>query len=253
MPLFKPLRQRAARAELMDDFSLGGEELKGALQKLRILNRIFLASSPTLHGVQKLWQDAGKPQALSILDIGAGSGDVNRRLLKWADGCGVRLRITLADITEEACEEARAYYRSEPRVKVTRRDLFELPEEEADIVTATQLVHHFDGGVLPAAVHAMLSASRIGVVINDIHRHWLPWAAVWTAARLLTTNRYIRHDGPLSVAKGFRAEDWRRLGAELGRPDLYYSWRPLFRYAVVISSSAKQDEGRRGKGHDARV
>ncbi|PZD96243.1 stilbene synthase [Paenibacillus sambharensis] len=243
MPLFKTFRQRAVRAELMDDFTLGGEELRAALQKLRILNTVFLAASPTLHGVQKLWQEAGKPGELSILDVGAGSGDVNRRLLRWADSCGLQLRITLADVTEEACEEARAYYRSEPRVKVTRRDLFELPEEEADIVTATQLIHHFDEHELPAAVQAMLAASRIGVVINDIHRHWIPWAAVWTAARLLTANRYIRHDGPLSVAKGFRAEDWRRLGSELGRPDLYFSWRPLFRYAVVISSPAVQAEG----------
>ncbi|WP_239635459.1 methyltransferase domain-containing protein [Paenibacillus sp. H1-7] len=233
--MFSRLRQRAEEPELMDDFSQGGEELREALQHLRRLNRIFAASSPTLYGVNRLWQAADKPDRLSILDIGSGSGDVNRRLLRWADVNGIKLRITLVDVTEEACEEARRFFHKEPRVQVLKRDLFELPEGAADIVAGTQFVHHFEDQELPRVVEHMLKTSRLGVVINDIHRHWIAWTAVWLTARLVSSNRYIVHDGPLSVAKGFRSADWIRLGSELGIPELFYRWRPLFRYAVVLS------------------
>lgn len=236
--MYSPLRSRATAPELMDDLAQGGAELREALRHLRRLNRLFAASGRTLYGVVRLWERAGKPRRLTILDIGAGSGDVNRALLRWADAEGIELAITLADRTKEACAEASAYFAAEPRVGVVCRDLFELGGQAADIVTASQFVHHFDDDELPAVAGAMLHAARLGVVIQDIHRHWLPWAAVWLATRLISSNRYILNDGPLSVAKGFRAADWERLGERLRTSEIDYSWRPLFRYVVTIPKTA---------------
>jgi SAM-dependent methyltransferase len=236
--LFRTLRHRAEQPEKMDDFSQGGSELREALRHLRRLNRIFGAAPPTLYGVRRLWSEAGRPKRLSILDVGAGSGDVNRLLLRWADANRIDLQIVLADVTEEACEEARRLFRGERRVRVMRSDLFALPDACADVVTGTQFVHHFGADRLPGAVRRMLQISRLGVVINDIHRHWIPWAAVWLATRLVSGNRYIRSDGPLSVAKGFRARDWDELGQALGiAGKIFYAWRPWFRYVVVVRKS----------------
>ncbi|MCZ8511889.1 methyltransferase domain-containing protein [Paenibacillus filicis] len=232
--MFSLLRDRAEPPELMDDLSAGGAELREALQHLRRLNRIYRAAVPTLYGVQRLWHRANRPRRFSVLDIGCGSGDVNRRLLRWAEANGIELSLTLVDVTEEACEEARAYYRGDSRVRVRRGDLYELPEECAEVVTGTQFLHHFADKRLEGAVRHMVRASRWGTVINDIHRHAVPWAAVWITTRLMSRNRYIRHDGPLSVAKGFRSDDWEALRDGLGEGELEYRWMPLFRYAVII-------------------
>ncbi|MEC0091234.1 methyltransferase domain-containing protein [Paenibacillus macquariensis] len=242
MSILKKLRRRAEEPELMDDFSMGGEELHEALRDLRLLNRIFAASSPTVYGVEQLWILAGRTKHLSILDVGAGSGDVNRHLLKWADKKGIDITIHLADVTEEACEEARQFFHDEPRVTVRFVDVLELPEASVDIVTASQFIHHFTGDELHRIVTHMHKVSKLGVVINDIHRQWIPWLAVWFVSRVVSTNRYIRHDGPLSVAKGFRATDWITLREALEIPQLRYSWRPLFRYAVVIPQHASDSE-----------
>lgn len=240
------LAERAVRPELMDDASAGGPELSAALRQLRVLNRIFHASGPTVYGVERLWRAAGRPRSLRMLDVGCGSGDVNRALLRWADKHGVDMAIRLIDQSAEACAEAEAMHRNEPRIAVAREDLFESPageeigpaveeDERADIVTATQLLHHFEGERLTAALQAMLRRARLGVVINDIHRHWLAWLAVWGVSRLLPGNRYIRHDGPLSVAKGFRSADWQALAGSLPGQRLTYRWRPLFRYAATVT------------------
>jgi len=238
------LKHRAEERELMDDFSKGGEELKEALRHLRRLNRIFGAAGPTLYGVRRLWAEAGKPRRLAILDIGSGSGEINRHLLRWADASGVELDIVLTDITEEACGEAALVFRGEPRVRVERGDLFGLPEACADVVTATQFAHHFSTGELPRVVRTMLGASRIGIVINDIHRHWIPWTAAWLVTRLVSRNRYIRHDGPLSVAKGFRANEWRSLLEAVGSADVQdwsVVWRPMFRHVVIAKKERLHD------------
>lgn len=245
--MFRSFRERAALPELMDDRAQGGEELREALRHLRRLNRLFAASGPTLRGIGRLWAQAGKPRRLNVLDVGSGSGDVNAALLRWADAQGVELTVTLVDRTEEACAEAAAYFAGEPRVTVLRRDLTELDERSADIVTCSQFLHHFDSGELPEVASAMLRASRIGIVVMDIHRHWLAWGAVWIAVRLVSRNRYIRNDGPLSVAKGFRAADWNKLDAALGKPGLAYSWRPLFRYVVTIPATENGADGGGGR------
>ncbi|MGF7049839.1 SAM-dependent methyltransferase [Paenibacillus sp. DS2015] len=243
MSILKKLQKRAEEPELMDDFSMGGDDLHEALKDLRLLNQIFAASSPTLYGVERLWILAGRPKHLSILDVGAGSGDVNKHVLKWADKNDVDITIQLVDVTEEACEEARQFFRDEPRVTVRLVDVKDLAEASVDIVSGSQFVHHFTGDELYTIVAYMHKASKLGVVINDIHRQWIPWTAVWLISRLVSTNHYIRHDAPLSVAKGFRAKDWIRLREVLGVPELTYSWRPLFRYAVVIPQySHREDE-----------
>ncbi|MBW7477095.1 methyltransferase domain-containing protein [Paenibacillus oenotherae] len=239
--MFRALKERAVQPELMDDFSSGGNELHEALRHLRVLNHIFGAASPTRYGIHRLWILAGRPRSLTIMDIGAGSGDVNAALLRWAAANGIDLTITLVDITEEACREASRFYRNEPRVRVTRGDLFALPPDRADIVTGTQFVHHFTDAELPNVIRCMLNVSRLGVVINDIHRHWLPWAVVRLTTRIISNNRYILHDGPLSVAKGFRKKDWSRIRDALqGAADMAYSWRPLFRYAVILQKTVRR-------------
>ena len=235
--MFKSLKIREASPELMDDFSKGGPELVEALRHLRRLNRIFNAAGPTLYGIKTLWRLAGKTRNSFRVDVGCGSGDVNRRLLRWADACGIDMRIRLMDITEEACSEARLFFRGEPRVEVVQGDIFSLQAQKAaaaDIVTAGQFLHHFSDEELPQVTNCLLRSSRWGVVINDIHRHFLPWAAVWVMTRLISKNRYIRHDGPLSVAKGFRSSDWKSLSHALSGIQLAAAWIPLFRYAVVI-------------------
>jgi SAM-dependent methyltransferase len=232
--MWRRFRERAAAPELMDEAFQGGAELREAYRHLRRLNRLFGAARPVLYGVRRLWTEAGRPAALSVLDIGAGSGDVNRLLLRWADRQGLRMTVVLADRSEEACAEARRLFRGEPRVRVVRGDLFRLPPACADIVTATQFAHHFAPDELPRVAQCLLRASRLGVVLCDIHRHWVPWLAVWLATRLLSRNRFIRHDGPLSVAKGFVADDWRRLGEALADGELTCRWRPLFRHVAVI-------------------
>ncbi|QTH45404.1 methyltransferase domain-containing protein [Cohnella sp. LGH] len=235
------LRRRSSEPELMDDFTFGGEPLREALRHLHRLNRLFGASGPIVYGINQLWRGAGKPAALTVLDVGSGSGDINRAVLKWADRRGVNLNVILTDLTEEAGREAEYLFRYERRVTFVRQDLFELKDGAADIVTASQFAHHFPSERLPEVVGKMRKAARIGVVLGDIHRHWLPWAAVWLATRLLSRNRYIRHDGPLSVAKGFRGSDFRELAEQIDRPELSYRWRPLFRYSVIVPQ-LREDE-----------
>lgn len=229
------LQKRRHERELMDDRSIGGTELREALGQLRWINFLLGAARPTCEGVDRLWRQAGRPTSLSLIDVGAGSGEQNRWLLRWARRHGIDLQITLLDIHPETCDEARRYYAYKPEVQVVQGDLLDLKTDTADIVTASLVMHHFSCTELPAALLALQRAARLGVVVNDLHRHWLAWAFIRLATRALSANRMIRNDAPLSVQRGFQREDFTRLKqSHPGLSGLQVMWRPLFRYLVLL-------------------
>jgi len=228
------LTHRSEQLELMDDRFIAGGELVETLAQLRWINWLLGATWPTLEGVSRLWRRAGQPAKLSILDVGAGSGDINRRLLNWATRQKIQLSLILVDIHPDTCRVAAAYYRGEPRVQVIQGDVFQLAPHCADIVTASLFLHHFPADQVPVVLQTMRQAARVGVVVNDLHRHRLAWASIWAATHFLSQNRLIRHDAPLSVCRGFRSADFNRLQALPELAGLTYAWRPLFRYLVII-------------------
>jgi len=224
----------------MDDRSLGGAELLEALRQLRWINRLLGAAWPTLEGVATLWRHAGRPRRLTLLDVRAGSGDVNRLLRRWAAWRRIDLRITLVDLHPDTCAAAAVHFHHEPGVQIVCADLFRLPFKKVDIVTAALVLHHLPDAQLPLVVSTMIEAARMGVVINDLHRHVVACAAIWTATRVFSRNRMLRHDAPLSVRRGFRRADLARLQAVPHLHRLRYSWRPLFRYLVVVPTTTGQ-------------
>jgi 2-polyprenyl-3-methyl-5-hydroxy-6-metoxy-1,4-benzoquinol methylase len=234
MNMWPDLSQRSAALELMDDLTIGGDELAEALRQLRMINRVLGSAWLTLEGVQQLWRAAGQPSQLTILDVGAGSGDINRLLLAWASRQGIAMRIRLVDIHPETCAAAAAYYRDEPRIEVICSDLLRLALGQADIVTAALFTHHFPAEQLPAVYTGLANAARLGVVVNDLHRHLLAWASIWLATRLLSRNRMIRHDAPLSVLRGFQPADLEQLCVLPNLSGLSYRWRPFFRYLITL-------------------
>ena len=246
---FPDLRTRSETLELMDDLSIGGEELSQALSQLRTINRLLGAARPALDGVRHFWAEAGRPAQLSVLDVGAGTGDQNRALLDWAHKSRVDLRITLIDLHEETCEAARVYYRDTPAISVRQADLFQLAAGSTDVITASQVLHHIPAVKVPDALRAMRHAARLGVVINDLHRHVIPLVFIKAATQLLSRNRMIRNDAPLSVRRGFVAEDFIRLQAEPGLSSLTYHWKSLFRWMVLVRGEATVQTKTNGTGN----
>jgi 2-polyprenyl-3-methyl-5-hydroxy-6-metoxy-1,4-benzoquinol methylase len=220
----------------MDDFSIGGSELIETLRQLRWINQLLGAAWLTLVGVMGLWYRAGCPVQLSILDVGAGSGDINGPLLRWATRQGIQLQLTLLDLHPDTCALARQCYRSDPRVRVIQGDALHLAVRQVDIVTTSLFMHHFPAARLPSLFKSLLGAARLGVVVNDLHRHPIAWLFISGATRLFSRNRLIRHDAPLSVWRGFRAADFERLKQIPELASLSYVWCPFFRYLVIIST-----------------
>jgi SAM-dependent methyltransferase len=98
---------------------------------------------------------------------------------------------------------------------VVRADALRLPFRDgaADLVLAVKFAHHFRGEALARLLAEMTRVARSRVLVLDIRRHWLAYAGFVAWSWVFTRNRLVRHDGPLSVLRGFTAGELNELGA----------------------------------------
>ena len=224
---------RSNRQELMDDPSIDPSILCTTLDDLARVNALLGGYPPSIDAVARL---ARGRRTLSVLDVGCGAGDIPRILSKWARFRGLELSIDAIEISDVAAEHARRRCADFPQIRVEATDLFDIDEERNyDIVHAALMLHHLDDEEARRGLAKMARLSRLGVVINDLHRHAVAYMGSRLVLPLLSKNRLIRHDGPLSIRRSFRAEELRRLAFRAGLPRPHLRWFPLFRWQMIIS------------------
>jgi 2-polyprenyl-3-methyl-5-hydroxy-6-metoxy-1,4-benzoquinol methylase len=207
------LRARSDRDEWMDDAAATEAAFASALRDLARINRMSLAYRPTLRFLDRLAARTGG-RALSVLDVGAGGGDMLRAVAAWGAWRGVELDLAGLDRSPWAARAAAAA--GTPGRWITA-DLFDLdPAERFDVVLCSLFAHHLRDPELVRFLRWLEGRARLGWLISDLHRHWLPYGFVWGAVRLLRMDPMVVHDSTVSIARGFSRADWDRLLAEAG-------------------------------------
>ncbi|GAA0598027.1 methyltransferase domain-containing protein [Caenispirillum bisanense] len=232
------LAARATALELMDTEQVPFAEFEECLRHLAAINRWTGAYRPTLRWLDRLVRERGATAAaapLTVLDVGFGYGDMLRRIAAWARRRGVAVRLIGVDLNPWSAEAAARATPAGLPIRWEVGDVFGWqPQEPVDVVISALFTHHLPDPDLVRFLRWMSRRARCGWFVNDLHRHPLSYHTVRAAARLLPVNRMVRHDAPLSVARAFTRDDWRRLLAEAELPPgrLTVEWRFPFRYGV---------------------
>ena len=224
----KWLGVRGCDAEWMDDAAQGEEAFGAALRDLEFLNRVTFGYWPTLRWLDRLATRTGATR-FSVLDVGAGGGDMLRSIARWGAARGITLELTGLDRSPAA---ATAAHRAGTPGAWLVADLFDLPADASyDVGISALFAHHLADADLVRFLRWMDRHARIGWLINDIHRHAVPWAVLWAGTRLLRLDPMVVHDSTISVARAFTRADWQCLAAKAG-VDARIAWRFPFRWAV---------------------
>lgn len=225
--------RRSAEREWMDDQALEPEELSREFDHLENFNRFLGGTATSLAGVARLLGPG--TSKCSLLDVGSGGGDTARNLARWAQRRGLTMEVEGLDLSPTAAAYARRKSRDFPMIRYSTRNLFDLPSEEPyDIVHAALLLHHCPGDdAAVLALRKMWSVCRLGLVINDLHRHPAAYYGV-KALVGFCRSRFTRHDAPLSVLRAFRKEELLSLARSAGLPEPEIRWRWAFRWEMIV-------------------
>ena len=207
--------RRAELSELMDE-PCSREVMRACLRDLGKVNRWFLAYRPTLAWLDSLALATCR-RPVKILDVGCGYGDTLRRIERWAAVNNIPVELTGCDLNPDTITIAAESTPEASKIRWIASDVFGLSETEPfDIVINSLFTHHLSEPDIVRFLSWMEANAQIGWFVNDLSRASLPYRLFKAFAKLANLHPFVQHDGPVSIARAFIADDWRRMCAAAG-------------------------------------
>lgn len=226
------LSVRSLQPEWMDGETVSGAEFAACLADLATVNTLTLARPPTLRFVAQALDSTPPDQRLTLVDVGYGAGDMLRAIHRLATRRGRAIRLIGMDINPRSEPVARAATPPGTGIEFRTGDAMAL-DEPVDLVISSLVTHHMTDQEIVGFLRWMEERARRGWFVNDLHRHPVAYHGFRLLAAAMRWHPFVRHDGPLSVARAFRRPDWVALleRAELGAVAAV-RWHFPFRYCV---------------------
>lgn len=232
-PMRLPLAERSSDLELLDRGLVRGPELATNLADLARLNRLPGGRGASVDAIALLLDGR---EGARVLDVGTGGADLPLAFARrdW--------NVVALDHDPDVLAVARSATAHEPRVAITGGDGGQLPFEDGsfDVAHASLLLHHLDPEVAVAHLRELRRVARIGVVINDLRRGWMPLLATGVSVALLGRCRTTRHDGLLSARRAYTIPELDGLLSQAGLVVRHRSaaWMPRVVTAAVARKPA---------------
>ena len=234
--MFASFRQRSYELEHLDTGDYTAAEYEGCLVELRHVNR-WLGDAHALKATLLPELRRAKIREFSLLDVGAGSGELLRVTARAGLRAGLRAELVGLELNERSARAILEESRDHAEIRSVRGDALRLPFADGafDYVVCSLFTHHFRDEGVRRVIGEMARVARRRVFVIDLHRHPLAYLLYTTAGKLFLHNRLIRADGALSIRRGFKTEELRRLAAEAGLRDVEVRRRFPFRLALTGS------------------
>ena len=233
--------RRTQADEMMDDFSITDGRLTRALNDLRWVNRWLGGHRAADAAIAPLLE---KQDALRVIDLGSGGADYPEHLVRWGAQQGRRIDVVAVDANPQTVSYAQSALDDRlpaalrDRVEVVCADALDLPvdDEAFDVAVAALFLHHFHGADAVALLREMDRVAR-GLIVNDLHRHPLAYYGGHALGTVTGASEMFRHDGPLSVLRGFTRDELQQLAEEAALRSARVHWRWAFRWVLTTVST----------------
>jgi SAM-dependent methyltransferase len=217
-------------SEVLDEPSCPPDLVRATLSDIARANMLFGGRAAVWFGVKRLL--TGRRGRLTVLDIGAGGGDIALFVARQARKLGTTLEPLALDRHPAAAVLCRQ--RGLPTV-VADACALPLSPGSVDIVVASQVLHHFSRDGAIELLRAFAPLARVGIVIADLRRAPAAAMGIWLASLALGFHPITRRDGVTSVRRGFAPNELADLMAAAGL-DATVHRRPGYR--LVAASRA---------------
>ena len=229
-------KYRTDTPEIMDDFTLEGEVLREALDKIAKINQFLGGNSLTLNGVKELILTIPKSRKITIVDIGCGNGDLLRVLSKYGKDNNYSFNLIGIDANDFTINHAKKLSESYSNITYQCEDIFgfDFIQSKCDIILCTLTLHHFKNEEIESLLTSFYDNSKLGIVINDLQRSGLAYRLFQIICFVFQLNSMSRKDGLTSILRGFKKEELETFSKKLGFKKYTIQWKWAFRYQWII-------------------
>lgn len=201
--MLTPARRRGV--EILDDPHVDPGVRERSIADVTRSNRLLGGLRAAVGELRAIMTELDRPATL--LDIGTGLADIPDAVARalppdrplttiGVDEAPSLLGAARSRVTHVVCANALA-----------------LPFRDGaiDVVMCSQVLHHFADADAERLLREMNRVARHAVVVADLRRSWIAAIGFWLVSFPLRFHRVTRHDGVVSVMRGFTGADLHRL------------------------------------------
>jgi len=227
---------RTDAPEIMDDFALEGEILRDALDKIAKINQLLGGNKITLEGLERLISNSGDRE-ITICDMGCGNGDMLRAIADYGLENDLKFKLIGIDANAFTISHAKKLSRTYSNIRYSCENIFgdDFQKSEYDIMLCTLTLHHFKDREILELLGKLYTQTRIGIIINDLHRSALAYKLFQALCYMFKLNDMSREDGLTSILRGFKKTDLVNYSEKLNFQKYTIQWKWAFRFQWIIS------------------
>lgn len=214
--------------EYLDDPALPADVAAHSLRDIALSNKLFGGTRAILSEIRPVFKQLRRERAqhASLLDVGTGLADIPVALRKEAAHFEIQLATVGLEVTRSMAAIAQ-----KRTPDIVAGDARQLPfaDHSIDIVTCSLVLHHLAHDDAVQMLRECARVARVRVIIADLRRAWLPMALLWLVSFPLRFHPISRHDGIVSIKRGYQLHELRALLMRAGLMDAEYRGRPGWR------------------------
>jgi SAM-dependent methyltransferase len=195
-----PRRRRGV--EILDDPAVDPAVRERSINDVTRSNRWLGGLRAAMAEVRSVLRETGNA---TLLDVGTGLGDIPGEVMREIPNGVVTIGVDEARSLLVAARRRMTYG--------VCADALALPFRDAsvDVVMCSQVLHHFEFEDAERLLREMNRVARVAVIISDLRRSWIAAAGFWLVSFPLRFHPVTRHDGVVSVLRGFTSTELRKI------------------------------------------
>lgn len=225
---------RSTKAELIDSANVQATERLKNVKELGLMNKMLNTDKPALSVLKDITRN--KEKQFHLVDIGCGGGESIRFFALWARRNQVDFKFTGIDNSQPIIEYFKLQSKSYANIEGVNADynhFLENSNHVIDIIYCSLFCHHLmDEQIIE--LMRLANKRKAWLIINDLQRTKGAYISSYLLTRLLNGTSLAKHDGPLSVLKGFKLNELRSLAQKAGINNYTLSLSPFFRILMVL-------------------
>jgi 2-polyprenyl-3-methyl-5-hydroxy-6-metoxy-1,4-benzoquinol methylase len=230
------LTTRSNETEIMDNLECEGKVVDQTLRELEFINRWLGGNKITLSGISELLKRTNQRE-VTVADVGCGGGDMLKLIAAWSKKNQINSSLIGIDANPSIIQFARSNCKGVANLSFETQNVLspEFEKKRYDIIVATLFTHHFTNAELVAMLAHWASQARLGIVVNDLHRHPFAYHSIKWLTQLFSKSSMVKYDAPLSVRRGFLRQELEDILRQANIVNYTLKWRWAFRWQLVIS------------------
>ena len=228
------LETRSLKLERIDTGDYTPQEYERFLRDIRFINR-FAGDSRALRKTLLREIELENLREFSVLDVGAGSGELLRSIGSFARKQNRKARLCGLELNASAAGAISKESKDFAEIKSVQSNALNLPfaDKSFDYAFSSLFTHHLTNENIIKALTEMKRVTRRKIFVIDLHRHRTAYALYKIFCALFRISQLVREDGSLSILRSFKPDELRVLAEQAKLENI--SVERYFPFRLVLS------------------